>query len=207
MLAQHVRNQQLSALWRDLACCRRAITEKRPPALRPRRSSSPPTDGALHGGAGTPSGTPTTDRPTTKGNVREPFHHDGVSNTMHYLIDDRDQLLTRHCLRKFSWCARDCHSLVASSIQTICMRLISPRDPAQRRATPHLWRVALRAPRTRTLGRLLARRTRRTGDDVLIMQVLRREGRPCAGMLPRRHRKMQGSGRQSLLTLRPLEDS
>ena len=67
--------------------------------------------------------------------------------------------------------------------------------------TPHHRRVALRAPRTRTLGRLLARCTRRTGDDVLIMQVLRREGRPCAGVLPRRHRKMRGSGRQSLLML------
>ena len=170
-------------LWRDLACRRQAIqgNGEEAPAVRPRHSSSPPTDGALQWGAWDAIQYSNDRSSHDKEQRTGAVHHDGVSNTVCYLINVRDWLLTRHCLRKFSWCARDCHSLVASSIQTIGMRLISPRDPAQRRATPHLWRVALRAPRTRTLGRLLARRTRRTGDDVLIMQVLRREGRPCAG--------------------------
>ena len=182
------------------------VTEKRP-QLFGRDTPLPRQPMALCMGVqGTPSGTPTTDRPTINGQRVGAVDHDGVSNTIHYLINDRDRLLARHCLRKFSWCARDCHSLVASSIQTIGMRLISPAIRRRDVPTPHPRRVALRAPRTRTLGRLLARRTRRTGDDVLIMQVLRREGRPCAGMLPRRHRKMRGSGRQSLLMLRLLEE-
>ena len=82
------------------------VTEKRPQLLG-RDTLLPRQPMALCRGAGTPSGTPNDRSSHDKGQRARAVHHDGVSNTIYYLTNDRDQLLTRHCLRKFSWCARE----------------------------------------------------------------------------------------------------
>ena len=131
---------QSSVLWRDLACRRQAIqgNGEEAPAVRPRHSSSPPTDGALQWGAWDAIQYSNDRSSHDKEQRTGAVHHDGVSNTVCYLINVRDWLLTRHCLRKFSSCARDCHSLVASSIQTIGMRLDFAPAIRRRDVPPHI---------------------------------------------------------------------
>jgi hypothetical protein len=85
---------------RDLACRRQAITEKRPQLLG-RDTLFPANRWRFAGGAGDAIRYSNDRSCHDKGQRAGAVDHDGVSNTNHYLINDRGRLPSRHCSPKF----------------------------------------------------------------------------------------------------------